>query len=150
MMKKTNEHKLAKKYLNGIIEQSHYFKWGVDCRCRPDCLEPVDKWISDLKTIREIKHYLSQMKSTTVIMIYRLTLIVFGLIFHWKTLDLFLLRPQLHIKLKLWHLVKNKWSMDRENLKRLLTNGLNIKRQEKQQELELKVLLQMVLKYYKT
>ena len=57
MMKKTNEHKLAKKYLNGIIEQSHYFKWGgVDCRCRPDCLEPVDKWISDLKTIREIKH----------------------------------------------------------------------------------------------
>ena len=28
MMKKTNEHKLAKKYLNGIIEQSHYFKWG--------------------------------------------------------------------------------------------------------------------------
>lgn len=55
IMKQVKKNDLAKKYLIGIVEQSHYFKYGgVDCRCRPDCFDPVEGWISDVKTIREI------------------------------------------------------------------------------------------------
>jgi len=49
------EHELAKKYITGIIEQSHYFEYNdVQCRCRPDCFDSVEGWISDVKSIRNI------------------------------------------------------------------------------------------------
>lgn len=52
------EHDLAKNYIKGVIEQSHYFDYeGVKCRCRPDCFDPVEGWISDVKSIREISAY---------------------------------------------------------------------------------------------
>lgn len=55
IMKAVKKNDLALKYLVGIVEQSHYFNYkGVDCRCRPDCFDPVEGWISDVKTIREI------------------------------------------------------------------------------------------------
>lgn len=48
-------HKLASNYTHGIVEQSHYFDYkGISCRCRPDCFDPIEGWISDVKSIREI------------------------------------------------------------------------------------------------
>jgi exodeoxyribonuclease VIII len=55
---KVFKNELAKYYCTGIVEQSHYFDYlGVKCRCRPDCFDPIEGWISDIKTIREIKNY---------------------------------------------------------------------------------------------
>ena len=49
------KHDLAPQYCKGIIEQSHYFNYnGVSCRCRPDCFDPIEGWVSDVKSIRNI------------------------------------------------------------------------------------------------
>jgi len=49
------EYDLANQYTKGIVEQSHYFKYkDIACRCRPDCFDPVEGWISDVKSIREL------------------------------------------------------------------------------------------------
>lgn len=50
-----SEDDLAKQYTVGIVEQSHYFTYNdIKCRCRPDCFDPVEGWISDVKSIREL------------------------------------------------------------------------------------------------
>lgn len=55
LVKNLRRNELAKKYCAGIVEQSHYFVYkNLKCRCRPDCFDPVEGWISDIKTINEI------------------------------------------------------------------------------------------------
>lgn len=45
---------LAQKYCKGIVELSHYTKYeGLEVRVRPDCLNRVENWISDIKTCQD-------------------------------------------------------------------------------------------------
>ncbi len=47
-------HDLAQKYCKGEIELSHYSKLeGLDVRVRPDCLNRVEGFISDVKTCQD-------------------------------------------------------------------------------------------------
>ena len=48
------EHKLAQHYCKGEIELSHYLKHeGVDVRVRPDCINRISNFISDVKTCQD-------------------------------------------------------------------------------------------------
>tara|TARA_R100001480_G_scaffold89833_6_gene96631 strand:- start:3250 stop:4005 length:756 start_codon:yes stop_codon:yes gene_type:complete len=48
------KHELAQKYCQGEIELSHYGKHdGLDVRVRPDCLNRVEGFISDVKTCQD-------------------------------------------------------------------------------------------------
>jgi exodeoxyribonuclease VIII len=45
---------LAQHYCKGIVELSHYGKHeGLEVRVRPDCLNRVENWISDVKTCQD-------------------------------------------------------------------------------------------------
>ena len=47
-------HDLAQKYCQGQIELSHYGKYeNLDVRVRPDCLNRVEGFISDVKTCQD-------------------------------------------------------------------------------------------------
>lgn len=54
ILPKFREHNLAQKYSKGEIELSHYTKYeGIDVRVRPDCINRISNFISDVKTCQD-------------------------------------------------------------------------------------------------
>ena len=54
IIKKFKNHKLAQKYSKGEMELSHYTKYmGIDVRVRPDCINRICNFISDVKTCQD-------------------------------------------------------------------------------------------------
>jgi len=54
IIKKFKVHKLAQKYCKGEMELSHYSKYeGIDVRVRPDCINRICNFISDVKTCQD-------------------------------------------------------------------------------------------------
>lgn len=54
ILKNFKNHDLAQKYCKGEIELSHYLQHdGLDVRVRPDCLNRVEGFISDVKTTQD-------------------------------------------------------------------------------------------------
>jgi len=54
ILKSFRDNELAQKYCKGEIELSHYLKHeGVDVRVRPDCINRISNFISDVKTCHD-------------------------------------------------------------------------------------------------
>ena len=54
ILKKFRENDLAQKYCKGEIELSHYLKYeNIDVRVRPDCVNRISNFISDVKTCQD-------------------------------------------------------------------------------------------------
>ncbi len=54
ILKSFRSNELAQKYCKGEIELSHYLKHeGVDVRVRPDCINRISNFISDVKTCQD-------------------------------------------------------------------------------------------------